>query len=71
METVHIETTISSEGTLIIRGLPFQPGDEVEVTIRSRKTGQKRHTKYPLRGKPLRYVDPFDSVAENDWELLK
>ncbi len=66
METIHIETTISSEGTLIIRGLPFQPGDEVEVTVRSRKTDRERHNRYPLRGKPLRYADPFDSVAEND-----
>ncbi len=25
----------------------------------------------PLQGKPFKYVDPFDSVAEDDWEVLK
>ena len=26
---------------------------------------------YPLRGVKIRYEDPFESVAENDWEVLK
>lgn len=27
--------------------------------------------KKPLQGKPFKYVDPFGSVAEDDWEVLK
>ena len=26
---------------------------------------------YSLRGKPIRYLEPFESVAENDWEVLR
>ena len=25
----------------------------------------------PLRGKPVRYVDPFESIAEYNWDALK
>jgi len=70
MQTYHAETTISGDGTLVIRELPFRPGDKVEVTVRARQNDLKRHKRYPLRGKPIRYVVPFDSVAENDWAAL-
>jgi len=26
---------------------------------------------YPLRGVKIRYEEPFESVAENDWDVLK
>ena len=26
---------------------------------------------YPLRGKLIRYKNPFDSVVEEDWETLR
>lgn len=26
---------------------------------------------YPLRGTKIRYEEPFESVAVNDWEVLK
>jgi len=71
METYRTATTVSDDGTLIIRGLPFRPGDKVEVTVRSRKRKHRRGDRYPLRGKPIRYVNPYESVAENDWAVLK
>lgn len=33
-----------------------------------KKPSQKK--KYPLRGKPVIYCDPFKSVAVDDWESL-
>ena len=41
----------------------------VEVIIRSRNGGNGE--RYPLRGKPIRYTNPFDSVAEHDWGVLR
>jgi len=70
MQDYRVDTRVSSDGSLTIRGLPFQAGDEVEVIIRSRKPREDAKC-YPLRGKPVRYVDPFGSVAEADWEALK
>jgi len=71
MQTYRIEATVPTDGTLTITGLPFQAGDKVEVVVRSCKEEQKHHEPYPLRGKPIRYTDPFQSVAEGEWEVLK
>jgi hypothetical protein len=27
--------------------------------------------KYPLRGKPVQYQEPFEPVATSDWDVLK
>ena len=34
-----------------------------------KKSTQKK--KYPLRGKPVIYCDPFEGVAISEWEALK
>ena len=55
----------------MIKELPFHSGDKVEIIIRSCTVNQGSNERYPLRGKPVQYIDPFDSVAENDWDVLK
>lgn len=69
MQIYRIETTISSDGTLTIKELPFRAGDKVEVIVCEREREQERSWCYPLRGRPIRYLDPFGSVAEDDWEV--
>ncbi|MGB6064552.1 MAG: hypothetical protein WBG50_07065 [Desulfomonilaceae bacterium] len=69
MQDYRVETKVSSDGSLTIPDVPFQPGDKVEVIVRSHKESQGK--RYALRGKPIRYTDPFGSVAEEDWEALK
>ena len=71
MQTYRTETTVSSDGTLTIEGLPFQAGDKVEVIIRGHVPEINKSERYPLRGKPIRYDSPFESVAEDAWEVLK
>ena len=39
--------------------------------IRGQKHGGSKGACYPLRGKPIRYTDPFGGVAEEDWEALR
>ena len=53
--------------------LPFQAGDQVEVIVRKLPSTHSQATKsrYPLRGKVVRYDDPFSPVAESDWEVLQ
>ncbi len=71
MQTYRIETTISKDGTISIKDLPFAKGDKVEILVRSRKRGKDQNReKYPLRGLPIKYTKPFDSVAENDWAVF-
>jgi hypothetical protein len=71
MQMYRVETTISNEGTLTIKGLPFQAGDKVEVIVCGHERKREGSERYPSRGKPIRYVDPFESVAEDDWDALK
>lgn len=71
MEAYRIETVVAQDGTLVIKGLPLRAGEEVEVIILSRSYESGVKDRYPLRGKPVRYLAPFESVAEDDWEALQ
>lgn len=71
MQTYQGETTISQDGKLSIKGLPFRSGEKVVVIVRGKKQARKSGARYPLRGKPIQYASPFESVAENDWDSLK
>ena len=68
MAAVHLQTMVGGNGTLTLRGLPSLAGHRVDVFVRDAAVTQSRIGKYPLRGRPLRYEKPFDSVAEADWE---
>jgi hypothetical protein len=70
MQAYRTETTISQDGKLSIKGLPFRKGDEVEVIVLIQKR-QTVNECYPLRGKPVIYHQPFEGVAEDEWETLK
>jgi hypothetical protein len=71
VEIYRIEATIAEDGSLAIRGLPFAAGEKVEVTIRNQAAAPTAAEKYPLRGQPLEYHDPFASAANGDWDALK
>jgi len=64
MHDYRVETRIGDDRSLTIRGLPFQPGDKVKVAVQGEDSGRGNGDRYPLRGKPLRYTDPFGSVGE-------
>jgi hypothetical protein len=69
-QTYRIKTLVTKGGKLSIKGLPFQAGETVEVTVRRGKK-YTRAAKYPLRGKPVIYRDPFKGAATGDWEALR
>ena len=66
MQVYRLETTVAPDGTLSIKGIPFVAGEHVEVIVRRHKKGKSPGQRYSLRGKPIRYIDPFDSVTEDD-----
>jgi hypothetical protein len=70
MSIYRIEITILSDGTITLSDLPFQAGDKVEIVVRERES-KKTSKHYPLRGKPFRYDNPFDSVAEDTWSVMQ
>jgi hypothetical protein len=71
MQIYHVETHVTRDGVVTITGVPFRPGDEVEVTVRLHPNLVNDDKRYPLRGKLTKYLNPFESVAEDDWETLK
>lgn len=70
MEAYKTEARIEREGELRLADLPFRAGDEVEVIVLRREPPRPAPNPYPLRGRPIRYEDPTEPVAEDDWEAL-
>ena len=71
MQPYRLETTVSEQGTLIIKGVPFPAGEHVEVIIREIESVSTDSLRYPLRGTPYELHQPFESVAEEEWEVLQ
>lgn len=79
MNAHKMEAVLAEDGTLTLRGLPFHAGDAVEIIILEAKTlqqtvatlNQPEANHYPLRGKVVRYDDPTEPVALEDWEVLQ
>lgn len=64
MKDYKVETKVERDGSLTIKGLPFRPGERVQVTVRGQQAPGGNGERHPLRGKPVRYTDPFGGVAE-------
>ncbi|HLF83269.1 MAG TPA: hypothetical protein VI837_03750 [Blastocatellia bacterium] len=73
MSTHHVETKLTEDGKLTLNDLPFHAGDVVEVIVMARptKTCATGAATYPLRGKPIEYIDPTEPVADEEWEALR
>jgi hypothetical protein len=70
MEVYRVETKVSSDGTVLLEKVPFQAGEQVEVIVRAHPETRKDAKRYPLRGTPVRYTDPFESVDLDSWRAL-
>jgi len=67
----HRIEKLQSDGTLTLENLPFQAGQTVEVIVLPYPVAPGEEKPYPLRGIPVRYDRPTESVAEEDWEALR
>ncbi len=68
MSPLKLRKTIATDGTLVLDDLPFHRGDEVEITVVPVVTSDNSYRWRKLRGSVLRYDDPTDPVAVEDWE---
>ncbi len=71
MQALRIETTISKDGELQVKALPFHPGEKVEVIVlplHRRKAAAKANG---LKGTVLKYEEPTQPVAVQDWDALR
>lgn len=65
MENMIFEKHTVENGQLVLNGLPFSNGEEVNVFL-WKKT---KYSDYPLQGKPIKFIDPTEPVSEFDWEV--
>lgn len=70
MDTYRTEAVVKADGSIDVSGLPFAPGVRVEVIVRD-AADDEQATRYPLRGQPLQYDDPFGSIGEEDWKAAQ
>ena len=70
MHTHRVEATLTEDGALTLSNLPFQAGEAVEVIIVGRPSPAPLADRDSLRGSVLRYDNPTEPVAEEDWEAI-
>ena len=71
MQAYRVETTVSRNGTLTLTNLPFSQGETLEVILLVQPFTALNRNLYPLRETPVTYVDPFEPVAQTDWEVCQ
>lgn len=70
MQAHRIEATIQANGKIVLENLPFNEGESVEIIVLETKA-KSQSEKTPLHGTLLKYEQPFEPVAAEDWEALK
>jgi hypothetical protein len=71
MKAHRIETTLTENGTLLLKDLPFTAGESVEIIVIKIPSCPPQSNLYPLRGTVYRYDDPFGPATPvEDWEVL-
>lgn len=69
MASYKATVKIEKEGELNLHSLPFRSGEKVQVTVESAALDLNLQNRFPLRGTPYRYDDPFGpAVSVEDWE---
>ena len=75
MTPITRTATVQPGGTITLNDLPLAPGEVVQVVVLRPLTSTDDPTegsKYPLRGTPGYYIDPFEPACDpDDWEGMK
>lgn len=68
MQAHRAETTLSEDGVITLRDIPFRRGESVEVIVLPFPAVAASGSRYPLRGTPVTPLAPTEPVADADWE---
>ncbi len=69
MNAHRTETIVQSNGSVTLSNLPFKEGEAVEIIVLEAKAKTKNSSS--LRGTVIKYDEPFEPVAVENWETLK
>jgi len=64
------ETTVGEHGDLVLRDLPFEPGQPVEVLVGSKTAAPTTAVGRSLRDSVFEFREPMEPVAGEDWDAL-
>lgn len=70
MNAHKLAVTLTQDGTLLLEELPFHAGDTVEIIILEQSKAEAtdpRSSNRPLAGTVLRYDEPLEPVADQDY----
>jgi hypothetical protein len=70
MQAYRVEKVIPQTGKIELDALPFAAGAVVEVIILGPEKAANGRS-HSLKGTVIKYDDPFEPVAENEWEVLQ
>ena len=71
MNAHRVETVVSQDRTVTLKNLPFHVGELVDVIVLQCASKQSEEDRYPLRGAPIKYVNPTEPVAQEDWSASR
>ena len=66
-----METTVGERGQVVVNGVPFAPGQRVEVLVVAARTTEAEGGRGDLRNSVLEYHAPFVPVAAEDWDASR
>ena len=71
MQAYWQDAAVGAEGDLRLEGLPFAPGEPVEVLVISKTPGPAAAGSRSLRDSVLDFREPLEPVAGEDWDVLQ
>jgi hypothetical protein len=71
LQAHRIETMLTQDGRLTLDHLPFRAGETVEVIVRTNPPEIPAQDRDLLHGTVIKYLDPFEPVAEANWAVLQ
>jgi hypothetical protein len=69
MQAYRFEAVVPENGELRLKQIPFRPGEIVEIIVLSRAPLQG--VKFPLKNTVLKFENPTEPVASQDWGVLQ
>ena len=72
MKAHRLEITLTENGALNLKDLPFQAGESVEIIILENQSSQQQANQRKLKGTIIQYEQPFEpAIPSEDWEALQ
>jgi hypothetical protein len=71
MQAYRIEKVVPPSGKIELDGLPFAAGAVVEIIVIDREGVTDGRRARLLKNSVIKYEDPFEPLAENEWGVLQ